>query len=75
MEDLSCSIDIISDRVGYKDPVTRVIEIAVHCCGFEMEVAYCSQHVSYWWALSCDLHSGFAFDADKVVLPSLGAAF
>lgn len=42
-----CTINIIFDRVGKKDPVTRGIEIAVHWCGFEMDVAFWSQHVSF----------------------------
>lgn len=36
------------DRVGKKDPVTRGLEIAVHWCGFEMDVAFWSQHVSFF---------------------------
>uniref|UniRef100_A0A182N342 Homeobox domain-containing protein n=1 Tax=Anopheles dirus TaxID=7168 RepID=A0A182N342_9DIPT len=42
-----CTINIIFDRVGKKDPVTRGIEIAVHWCGFEMDIAFWSQHVSF----------------------------
>uniref|UniRef100_U5EKS7 Putative g-protein coupled receptor n=1 Tax=Corethrella appendiculata TaxID=1370023 RepID=U5EKS7_9DIPT len=41
------TVNIIFDRVGKKDPVTRGIEIAVHWCGFEMDVAFWSQHVSF----------------------------
>lgn len=43
-----CTINIIFDRVGKKDPVTRGIEIAVHWCGLEMDVAFWSQHVSFF---------------------------
>lgn len=43
-----CTINIIFDRVGKKDPVTRGLEIAVHWCGFEMDVAFWSQHVSFF---------------------------
>lgn len=43
-----CSINIIFDRVGKKDPVTRGIEIAVHWCGLEMDIAFWSQHVSFF---------------------------
>ncbi|XP_063700242.1 Golgi pH regulator [Culicoides brevitarsis] len=42
------TINIIFDRVGKKDAVTRGIEIAVHWCGFEMDVAFWSQHVSFF---------------------------
>ncbi|XP_040162086.1 Golgi pH regulator [Anopheles arabiensis] len=42
-----CTINIIFDRVGKKDPVTRGIEIAVHWCGFDMDIAFWSQHVSF----------------------------
>lgn len=34
--------------MGKKDPVTRGLEIAVHWCGFEMDVAFWSQHVSFF---------------------------
>ncbi|XP_031634812.1 Golgi pH regulator [Contarinia nasturtii] len=43
-----CTINIIFDRVGKKDPVTRGIEIAVHWCGLEMDIAFWSQHVSFF---------------------------
>lgn len=43
-----CVINIIFDRVGKKDTVTRGLEIAVHWCGFEMDVAFWSQHVSFF---------------------------
>lgn len=36
------------DRVGKKDPVTRGLEIAVHWCGLEMDIAFWSQHVSFF---------------------------
>lgn len=41
------TINIVFDRVGKKDMVTRGLEIAVHWCGFEMDVAFWSQHVSF----------------------------
>ncbi|GAB0097858.1 Golgi pH regulator [Sergentomyia squamirostris] len=43
-----CTINIVFDRVGKKDPVTRGLEIAVHWCGFEMDIAFWSQHVSFF---------------------------
>ncbi|XP_055693559.1 Golgi pH regulator [Lutzomyia longipalpis] len=45
---LICTINIVFDRVGKKDPVTRGLEIAVHWCGFEMDIAFWSQHVSFF---------------------------
>lgn len=45
---LISTINIIFDRVGKKDPVTRGIEIAVHWCGFEIDMAFWSQHVSFF---------------------------
>lgn len=43
-----CTVNIIFDRVGKKDLVTRCIEIAVHWCGLRMDVAFWSQHVSFF---------------------------
>lgn len=46
---LQCTINIIFDRVGKKDPVTRGIEIAVNWCGFkQFDIAFWSQHISFW---------------------------
>ncbi|KAK6616890.1 Golgi pH regulator [Polyplax serrata] len=45
---LMCTINIIFDRVGKKDPVTRGMEIAVHWMGFEIDVTFWSQHVSFF---------------------------
>lgn len=42
-----CCINIIFDRVGRKDPVTRGLEIAVHWCGFDIDLAFWNQHVSF----------------------------
>lgn len=42
-----CTINIIFNRVGKKDPVTRCIEILVHYLGFEFDVTFWSQHVSF----------------------------
>lgn len=44
---LICTINIVFDRVGKKDPVTRGIGIAVHWLGLEMDIAFWSQHVSF----------------------------
>lgn len=43
-----CTINIVFDRVGKKDPVTRGIEIAVHWMGFDIDVIFWSQHVSFF---------------------------
>jgi hypothetical protein len=45
---LMCIINIIFDRVGKKDPVTRGIEIAVHWLGFQFDIAFWSQHISFF---------------------------
>lgn len=43
-----CTVNIVFDRVGKKDPVTKSIEIAVHWCGFDMDIAYWSQNASFF---------------------------
>lgn len=45
---LICTINIIFDRVGRKDPVTRGLEIAVHWCGFDIDLAFWNQHISFF---------------------------
>lgn len=42
-----CTINIIFDRVGKKDVVTRGIEIAVNWCGVQFDIAFWSQHISF----------------------------
>jgi hypothetical protein len=42
-----CTINIIFDRVGKKDVVTRGIEIAVEWCGIQFDIAFWSQHISF----------------------------
>lgn len=42
------TVNIVFDRVGKKDPVTRGLEIAVHWIGFNIDVAFWSQHVSFF---------------------------
>lgn len=42
------TINIVFDRVGKKDPVTRGIEIAVHWMGFDIDVSFWSQHISFF---------------------------
>ncbi|XP_043279150.1 Golgi pH regulator [Venturia canescens] len=42
------TINIVFDRVGKKDPVTRGIEIAVHWIGFNINVTFWSQHISFF---------------------------
>ncbi|CAI2355907.1 unnamed protein product [Caenorhabditis sp. 36 PRJEB53466] len=41
-------INIIFDRVGKVDPVTRMIEISVNYVGIEMDVRYWSQYISFF---------------------------
>lgn len=43
-----CTINIIFDRVGKKDVVTRGIEIAVLWLGFKFDVGFWSQHISFF---------------------------
>ncbi|CAH0547146.1 unnamed protein product [Brassicogethes aeneus] len=45
---LICTINIVFDRVGKKDPVTRGIEIAIHWMGFNFDVNFWSQQVSFY---------------------------
>ncbi|XP_048515183.1 Golgi pH regulator isoform X3 [Athalia rosae] len=42
------TINIVFDRVGKKDPVTRGMEIAVHWIGFDIDVTFWSQHISFY---------------------------
>ncbi|CAN7980191.1 unnamed protein product [Ixodes pacificus] len=42
-----CTINIVFDRVGRVDPVTRGMEIAVHYMGFDVDVKFWSQHISF----------------------------
>lgn len=42
-----CIVNIIFDRVGRKDPVTKGLEIAVHWCGFNIDLAFWNQHISF----------------------------
>uniref|UniRef100_A0A914RE21 Abscisic acid G-protein coupled receptor-like domain-containing protein n=1 Tax=Parascaris equorum TaxID=6256 RepID=A0A914RE21_PAREQ len=41
------TVNIVFDRVGKVDPVTRGIEIAVKYMGFQLDVRFWSQHVSF----------------------------
>ncbi|XP_019870337.1 Golgi pH regulator [Aethina tumida] len=43
-----CTINIVFDRVGKKDPVTRGIEIAIHWMGFNFDVNFWSQQISFY---------------------------
>lgn len=40
-------MNIVFDRVGRVDPVTRGIQIAVNWIGLEIDVKFWSQHVSF----------------------------
>nr|CAG4650182.1 EOG090X06XN [Sida crystallina] len=42
------TINIVFDRVGKVDPVTRGLEIAVHWIGLSIDVTFWSQHVSFF---------------------------
>lgn len=42
-----CTINIVFDRVGKKDVVTRGIEIAVTWLGVQFDIAFWSQHISF----------------------------
>ncbi|GLH11508.1 hypothetical protein R5R35_012040 [Gryllus longicercus] len=42
------TINIVFDRVGKKDPVTRGMEIAVHWIGINIDVTFWSQHISFF---------------------------
>uniref|UniRef100_A0A915JFV4 Golgi pH regulator n=1 Tax=Romanomermis culicivorax TaxID=13658 RepID=A0A915JFV4_ROMCU len=41
------TINIVFDRVGKVDPVTRSIDIAVHYMGFDFDITFWSQHISF----------------------------
>jgi len=41
------TINIVFDRVGKVDPVTRAIEISVNYLGFRFDVKFWSQHISF----------------------------
>lgn len=41
-------INILFNRVGLQDPITRGIDIAVHYFGFNVDVAFWSQQISFW---------------------------
>lgn len=41
-------VNIVFDRVGKVDPVTRLIEISVNYVGIEMDVRYWSQYISFF---------------------------
>lgn len=41
------TVNIIFDRVGKTDPITKTIEISIHYLGFEFDVAFWSQQFSF----------------------------
>ncbi|XP_067007866.2 Golgi pH regulator isoform X2 [Anabrus simplex] len=45
---LISTINIVFNRVGKKDPVTRGMEIAVHWIGINIDVTFWSQHISFF---------------------------
>ncbi|XP_014287476.1 Golgi pH regulator isoform X1 [Halyomorpha halys] len=42
------TVNIVFDRVGKKDPVTRGMEIVVHWLGMNIDVGFWSQHISFF---------------------------
>lgn len=44
---IQCTINIVFDRVGKVDPVTRGLQIAVNYMGLEVDVKFWSQHISF----------------------------
>lgn len=40
-------VNIVFDRIGRKDPVTKGMEIAVHWIGLDINVQFWSQHISF----------------------------
>ncbi|PAA93954.1 hypothetical protein BOX15_Mlig020911g1 [Macrostomum lignano] len=44
----SCTINIVFNRVGKVDPVTRALHICVQLLGFRLDVQFWSQQVSFW---------------------------
>ncbi|CRK94869.1 CLUMA_CG008361, isoform A [Clunio marinus] len=42
-----CTINIVFDRVGKKDVVTRGIEIVTNWCGIHIDIAFWSQYISF----------------------------
>ncbi|VDK34652.1 unnamed protein product [Taenia asiatica] len=41
-------INILFNRVGLQDPITRGIDIAVHYLGFTVNIPFWSQQISFW---------------------------
>ncbi len=41
------TVNIVFDRVGRVDPITKGMEIAVHWFGFDIDVTFWSQHISF----------------------------
>ena len=41
------TVNIVFDRVGRVDPITKGMEIAVHWFGLEIDVLFWSQHISF----------------------------
>ena len=41
------TVNIIFDRVGRVDPITKGMEIAVHWFGLDIDVMFWSQHISF----------------------------
>ncbi|KAK6054129.1 pH regulator A family protein [Cooperia oncophora] len=42
-----CTVNIVFDRVGKVDPVTKGIEIGVNWMGIDLDVRFWSQHISF----------------------------
>lgn len=41
------TVNIVFDRVGKVDPITRGIDIAIHAMGIDLDVTFWSQHISF----------------------------
>lgn len=42
------TVNIVFDRVGKMDPISKGMEIAVHWFGLDIEVTFWSQHISFF---------------------------
>ena len=45
---LFSTVNIVFDRVGRVDPITKGMEIAVHWFGLQVDVVFWSQHISFY---------------------------
>ena len=45
---LQCTVNIVFDRVGKIDPVTKTMHIVVNWLGFNIDVTFWSQQISFY---------------------------